>query len=185
MLLWLAWFRARIRRTASSTACCVVCPERIRASSSSPIAPYMPELIRISWSSAFREMGSCCQSGIFSPSAPAKAGRRVTGVFSAFLFGVVYSVSLTPCVGAFLGSALMLAAGSGTAGKGLLLLVVYSMGLGVPFLLSAVLLQRLEGAFRAIKSHYTVINRICGIFLILVGVCMAAGWLNRLMAAFS
>ena len=114
-----------------------------------------------------------------------KAGRRVTGVFSAFLFGVVYSVSLTPCVGAFLGSALMLAAGSGTAGKGLLLLLVYSLGLGVPFLLSAVLLQRLGGAFRAIKSHYTVINRICGIFLILVGVCMAAGWLNRLMAAFS
>ena len=104
-----------------------------------------------------------------------KAGRSVTGVFSAFLFGVVYSVSLTPCVGAFLGSALMLAAGSGTALR----------GLGLPFVLSAVLLRQLEGAFRALRTHYKTVNLICGAFLILVGVCMAAGWLTRLMTVFS
>ncbi len=114
-----------------------------------------------------------------------KAGRSVTGVFSAFLFGVIYSVSLTPCVGAFLGSALLLAAGSGTALRGLGLLLAYSLGLGLPFVLSAVLLRQLEGAFRAVRAHYRTVNLICGGFLILVGVCMAAGWLTRLLSAFS
>lgn len=113
------------------------------------------------------------------------AGRKITGVLSALVFGMVYSVSLTPCVGAFLGSALMLASASGTALRGFSLLLVYSLGLGAPFLLSAVLLERLRGVFGAIKTHYGIINRVCGGFLILVGVCMALGWLDRLLALFS
>ena len=110
------------------------------------------------------------------------SGRSVTGVFSAFVFGLVYSVSLTPCVGAFLGSALMLASSSGTARQGLLLLVCYSLGLGLPFLISALLLEQLSGVFRWIKSHYSVINRICGGFLILIGLLMCFGMLDRWMA---
>lgn len=109
-------------------------------------------------------------------------GRSVTGLLSAFLFGVVYSLSLTPCVGAFLGSALMLASASGTALRGLLLLVFYSLGLGLPFLLSALLLEQLSGLFRWIKAHYLWINRICGAFLIAIGILMACGLLNRWMA---
>ena len=107
--------------------------------------------------------------------------RKVTGVFSAFLFGVVYSVSLTPCIGAFLGSALMLASASGTALRGTLLLVTYSLGLGIPFLLSSVLLDRLRTSFAFIKAHYRVINLICGLFLILIGVLMILGIFNTLM----
>lgn len=114
-----------------------------------------------------------------------QSGHKVTGAFSAFLFGVVYSVSLTPCVGAFLGSALMLASASGTAVQGLLLLLVYSLGLGVPFLLSAVLIGRLGTLFSWIKRHYRVINLVCGVFLILVGIAMACGFLNRLLAVLS
>lgn len=109
------------------------------------------------------------------------SGRSVTGVFSAFLFGLVYSVSLTPCVGAFLGSALMLASSSGTALQGLLLLICYSLGLGLPFLISALLLEQLSGLFSKIKAHYSVINRICGCFLILIGFLMAFGRLDRWM----
>ncbi len=109
----------------------------------------------------------------------------VNSVFSAFLFGLIYSVSLTPCVGAFLGSALMLASASGTAVQGVLLLVTYSLGLGVPFLLSAVLLEQLGTAFTFIKKHYRVINLVSGIFLILTGICIAFGWMGRLMAIFS
>ncbi len=112
-------------------------------------------------------------------------GHRVTGVFSAVLFGMIYSVSLTPCVGAFLGSALMLASAAGTALKGLLLLLVYSLGLGVPFLISAVLIDKLNSTFRFIKSHYRIINLICGSFLILVGAMMALGLMSRLFAIFS
>lgn len=111
-----------------------------------------------------------------------QSGRTVSGVFSAFVFGLVYSVSLTPCVGAFLGSALMLAGSSGTALQGLLLLVCYSLGLGLPFLLSALLLEQLRGVFGWIKAHYGVINKICGAFLILIGLLMIFGLFDRWMA---
>ena len=114
-----------------------------------------------------------------------KGGFQVGSLFSAFLFGVIYSVSLTPCVGAFLGSALMLASTSGGAAEGALLLLTYSMGLGVPFLFSAVLIDRLNGAFQWIKRHYRVINLVCGGFLIVIGVLMALGLMNHVMAVFS
>lgn len=110
-----------------------------------------------------------------------KAG-QVDGAFSAFVFGLVYSISLTPCVGAFLGSALLLASSQGTALQGLLLLLIYSLGLGLPFVISALLLDRLGGAFRFIKKHYRVINLVCGIFLVLVGLLMALGLTSKLMA---
>lgn len=114
-----------------------------------------------------------------------KGGREIGGIFSAFVFGVVYSVCLTPCVGAFLGSALMMAAVSSTALRGVALLVVYSAGLGVPFLLSALLIDRLSHAFDFIKKHYRVINTVCGIFLIVVGILTACGLLSSLMSLFS
>ncbi|MBQ7082199.1 MAG: cytochrome c biogenesis protein CcdA, partial [Oscillospiraceae bacterium] len=104
------------------------------------------------------------------------------GLFSAFLFGMIYSVSLTPCVGAFLGSALMLAGSAGGAGKGALLLLVYSAGLGIPFMLSTLLLHALQDAFDRIKRHYTLINRICGGALVLLGLLMASGQMSRLLA---
>ena len=109
------------------------------------------------------------------------SGRSVTGVFSAFVFGLVYSVSLTPCVGAFLGSALMLASASATAWRGVLLLLCYSLGLGSLFLLSAVLIDKLKGTFSFIKQHYKVINLVCGIFLIVIGVLMATGLMTRVI----
>lgn len=111
--------------------------------------------------------------------------KKLDGAFSAFVFGVIYSVSLTPCVGAFLGSALMLASNSGTAGKGLLLLLVYSLGLGIPFVVSAVLLDKLGTAFDFIKKHYGIINKVCGIFLIIVGISMMFGFMNSLLSLFA
>lgn len=113
------------------------------------------------------------------------SGKEVNSVFSAFLFGIIYSISLTPCVGAFLGSALMLASTSGGALKGTILLLLYSLGLGIPFILSAVLIDKLNTAFTFIKRHYRVINLVCGIFLIIVGILMMFGILNRLLAIFS
>ena len=106
---------------------------------------------------------------------------RDMGFFSAMVFGVIFSIGWTPCVGAFLGSALMLASQQGSAAQGTIMLLCYSLGLGVPFLLSAVLIDQLKGAFNWIKSHYDVINKICGGILILVGIAMATGWLGRLL----
>ena len=99
----------------------------------------------------------------------------------AFLFGIVFSVGWTPCVGVFLGSALMLASQQGSAMVGTMMLLCYSMGLGVPFLVSAVLIDQLKGTFQFIKKNYAVINKICGSLLIAVGVLMATGMLTRML----
>ena len=103
------------------------------------------------------------------------------GFPSAVLFGVVFSLGWTPCVGAFLGSALALASQRGHVGEGMAMLLAYSLGLGIPFLLSAVLIDKLKSAFDWIKGHYSVINRVCGCLLILVGVLMATGTMGRLL----
>ena len=95
------------------------------------------------------------------------------GFFTAVLFGAVFSVSWTPCVGAFLGSALMLASQQGQMVTGMVMLFCYSMGLGIPFLVSALLIDHLKGAFGLIKKHYGIVNRVCGGFLILVGILIA------------
>lgn len=110
---------------------------------------------------------------------------EISSVFSAFVFGVIYSVSLTPCVGAFLGSALMLASSTGGAAKGAMLLLVYSAGLGVPFLISAVLIDKLNTVFVFIKKNYKVVNLVSGVFLIIIGVMMIFGWMNKVLAVFS
>lgn len=102
--------------------------------------------------------------------------------FSAFVFGVIFSLGWTPCVGAFLGSALMLASQQGHVVEGMLMLLAYSMGLGIPFLLSAVLIDYLKTAFNWIKQNYRVINAVSGGILILIGVLMATGTLGRLLA---
>ncbi len=114
-----------------------------------------------------------------------KSGREAGSVISAFVFGMIYSVSLTPCVGAFLGSAISMAASSSSALRGTLLLVAYSLGLGVPFVISAVLIDKLRGAFDFIKRHYRVINIVCGVFLIVIGILMATGLLGAWMALIS
>lgn len=101
--------------------------------------------------------------------------------FSAVLFGIVFSLGWTPCVGAFLGSALMMASREGQALQGILMLLCYSLGLGIPFILSAVLIDSLKGAFTFIKKHYKIINFVSGCLLIIVGILMATGTLGRIL----
>ena len=105
--------------------------------------------------------------------------------WSSALFGMVFSIGWTPCVGAFLGSALMLASQQGSMLTGTLMLLCYSAGLGIPFLLSALLIDRLKNAFTFIKQHYTVINALCGGLLIAVGLLMMTGLLGRLLIFLS
>ena len=107
------------------------------------------------------------------------------GFFSSALFGVIFSVGWTPCVGAFLGSALMLAASQASVAQGVIMLLLYSLGLGIPFFVSAVLIDRLKGAFSFIKRHYRVINIVCGVFLVAVGVLMSTGLLGKLLTLLS
>ena len=105
--------------------------------------------------------------------------------FSALLFGMVFSVGWTPCVGAFLGSALMLASQQGHVLEGMLMLLAYSLGLGIPFVLSAVLIDYLKSTFDFIKKNYGIINKISGGLLIGIGILMMTGWMERLLGLLS
>ena len=107
------------------------------------------------------------------------------GFFSALVFGLVFSVGWTPCVGAFLGSALMLASQQGQALMGMLMLLAYSLGLGIFFVLSALLIDYLKSAFDWIKGHYRVINAVCGWLLVMMGLLMATGLMGRFLALLS
>lgn len=98
--------------------------------------------------------------------------------FQSLLFGILFCAGWTPCIGTFLGSALMIAANSETVFTGILMLLVYSLGLGIPFVLSALLIGQLKGAFAFIKRNYKVINIISGALLVILGLLMMTGKLG-------
>lgn len=104
------------------------------------------------------------------------------GFLSSMLFGIVFSVSWTPCVGVFLGSALMMAATAGGSMHGILMLLCYSLGLGIPFLASALLIEQLKSTFDLIKKHYRVINIGAGLLLVAVGILMATGMMGLFLS---
>lgn len=108
-----------------------------------------------------------------------------SGFVPSFLFGITFSLGWTPCVGAFLGSALMLASQRGHVIEGMLLLLVYSLGLGIPLLLSALLIDYIKTAFDWIRRHYDVINKASGAFLIVVGILMATGLFSALIGSLA
>ena len=101
------------------------------------------------------------------------------GYVSCALLGAVFAAGWTPCTGPLLGSAMMLAASKGSMLSGAVLLAGYSLGMGIPFVLCALLIDRVKGAFAAIKRHYKAINRVCGLFLVLVGLAMMTGLYSR------
>ena len=107
------------------------------------------------------------------------------GFLQALIFGVIFSLGWTPCVGAFLGSALMLASQQGHVVEGMLMLLAYSLGLGIPFVISAVLIDYLKSAFIWIKQNYKVINMISGSLLIIIGLLMMTGMMGRLLGLLS
>lgn len=127
--------------------------------------------------------------GVFHLSFLKGSSRRMDmsnmSFMKSVLFGIIFSVGWTPCVGAFLGSALMLASQQGHAAEGMLMLLMYSLGLGIPFILSAVLIDYLKSAFNWIKSHYKIINIINGSLLVIIGILMATGTLGRLLSLMS
>ncbi len=104
---------------------------------------------------------------------------------SSILFGIVFSIGWTPCVGVFLGSALMMAASQGGSMKGILLLLCYSAGLSLPFLISAVLIDQLKSTFAFFKKNMDKISLISGIFLILIGIMIMFGYMGYLLSFFT
>lgn len=90
----------------------------------------------------------------------------------SMIFGMLFSISWTPCIGTFLASALLLIAKNQDMVKGIILMIVYLIGLGIPFIISAALLEKLKEVFNFVKKHYDVIKKISGIILIIMGIYM-------------
>jgi cytochrome c-type biogenesis protein len=86
------------------------------------------------------------------------------------VFGMVFGFGWTPCLGAFLGSALLLAGSSKTIIQGMLLLLVYSIGLGIPFIVSSIVFEKAKGALGQLQKHGRVISILSGILLIAAGI---------------
>lgn len=88
----------------------------------------------------------------------------------AMLFGVLFSISWTPCIGTFLSSALLIVAKGQNIVKGIVLMLLYSIGLGIPFIVSLFLMEKLKNIFDFIKKNYGIIKKVSGIVLILMGI---------------
>lgn len=113
---------------------------------------------------------------IFDKTKGIKKTNKNLGILSSIIFGTIFALCWTPCVGAFLGTALMLAASTGSVLKGALMLLLFSLGLGIPFLLSALFLEKLQRTFAFIKNNYDTINKICGVILIILGTLIMVGF---------
>lgn len=90
--------------------------------------------------------------------------------FKAMIFGILFSISWTPCIGTFLSSALLLVAKEQDIIKGIVLMFLYSIGLGIPFIISAVLIEKLKDMFDLIKKSYKKVKIISGLILIVMGI---------------
>lgn len=106
---------------------------------------------------------------LLNKSKEIKKDKKDLTIISSILFGIIFSLSWTPCVGAFLSSALILASTTGSVFKGAILLLLYSLGLAIPFIVTTLLLEKLKKTFDFIKKNYNIINKIAGSILILSG----------------
>lgn len=104
-------------------------------------------------------------------------------LFAPFILGIGFALGWSPCVGPILAS--IIALNSISIHSGIYLLIIYALGLGVPFLLTALLIERIFRIFERFKRYYRAIEIASGILLILIGVAIIAGGLDRITASFS
>ncbi len=113
------------------------------------------------------------------------SGARRLGVFGPPVMGAAFAFGWTPCIGPFLASALLLGASEDTVFQGMVVLFFYSVGLGVPFLLTSLLLAKAFSAFAWVKRYLTQITVASGVLLALFGVLLVTGEITQLSAWFS
>jgi cytochrome c-type biogenesis protein len=103
------------------------------------------------------------------------AGDRGGSAFGAYILGLAFAFGWTPCIGPQLGAILSLAASEADVARGSVLLAVYALGLGIPFLVFAVFLPYLTGLLKVMKRHMTQIERVMGLLLWTIGLLMLTG----------
>jgi len=107
------------------------------------------------------------------------------GLLGSAFMGVVFSAGWTPCIGPLLGTILTVAATTGDIAQGMLMLTAYSLGLGVPFIITALLLNSAQGILRRLQKHMHIIELISGTLMIIIGLAVASGQLQSLSQTFS
>ena len=103
------------------------------------------------------------------------AGDKGGSSFGAYVLGLAFAFGWTPCIGPQLGAILSLAASEASVARGTVLLGVYALGLGIPFLLAAMFISRAMGVMNRLKKHMKLIERVMGSLLVLVGLAMVTG----------
>lgn len=103
------------------------------------------------------------------------AGDQGGSAFGAYLLGLAFAFGWTPCIGPQLGAILSLAASEASLTRGTALLGIYALGLGVPFILAALFIERAVGLMTRLKRHMKTIERAMGVLLIVVGLALLTG----------
>ncbi|HET6498658.1 MAG TPA: cytochrome c biogenesis protein CcdA [Coriobacteriia bacterium] len=122
---------------------------------------------------------------LYGEARPDMSRARSFGRGGAFVMGAAFAFGWTPCVGPVLGSILALAAGTGSLGHGAALLAAYSAGLGVPFVVTALLFGSIGPLLARLSRHAAAVNRAAGLVLVAIGVLVVTGWLSALTIALT
>jgi len=103
------------------------------------------------------------------------AGDQGGSAFGAYILGLAFAFGWTPCIGPQLGAILSMAASEASVARGTVLLGIYALGLGIPFLLAAIFIQRAVGVMNRLKRHMGMIEKAMGLLLIAVGIALMTG----------
>lgn len=125
-------------------------------------------------------MSGVLNIGFLEKSFHIQTGKRRAGYISSFIIGLTFAAAWTPCAGPILGSILVIAGTEGSAVKGAKLLTVYSMGIGIPFLITAIAMQTFLAYFNRFKKAMVYVNKASGVVLVVVGVLIATNSLNTI-----
>jgi cytochrome c-type biogenesis protein len=106
--------------------------------------------------------------------------KKPLGLVGTLFVGMAFAAGWTPCVGPILGAILTMAATTQNVLKGIILLVFYSIGLGVPFFISGVLIHRFFEYFKVIRKYFKAITIVGGVLLIIVGILMISGYFSSI-----
>ena len=111
--------------------------------------------------------------------------RKPAGFAGTFLVGIAFAAGWTPCIGPILAAILMVAATEENVYHGIVLLLIYSLGLGIPFFLSSLAMHQFIVVFKRFKKYIRMFEICTGVFLVLVGVTIYFNWLSRLSGVFT